>query len=57
MPVDPELLAILVCPACLVPVQPIRDGAALKCAKCKRVYPVTEDNVPVMLLDEATIED
>lgn len=57
MPVDPELLEILVCPACLVPVQPVRDGAALKCAQCKRVYPVTEDNVPVMLLDEATIEE
>jgi uncharacterized protein YbaR (Trm112 family) len=57
MPVDPELLEILVCPACRVPVEPIREGAALKCGKCKRVYPVTEDNIPVMLVDEATIEE
>jgi uncharacterized protein YbaR (Trm112 family) len=57
MPVDPELLEILVCPACLVGVQPIREGRALKCPQCRRVYAVTEDNVPVMLIDEATIED
>lgn len=57
MPVDPELLAILVCPACHVPVTPVKEGAGLKCGKCRRVYPVGEDNVPVMLIDEATIED
>lgn len=57
MPIDPALLEILVCPACRVPVEPVKDGAALKCPKCKRVYPVTEDNVPVMLVDEATIEE
>jgi uncharacterized protein YbaR (Trm112 family) len=57
VPVDPELLAILVCPACHVPVTPVKEGAGLKCGKCRRVYPVGEDNVPVMLIDEATIED
>jgi uncharacterized protein YbaR (Trm112 family) len=55
MPVDPELLAILACPECKTPVTPIKDGAALKCERCKRVYPV-KDDIPVMLLDEATIE-
>ena len=46
MPVDPELLEILVCPACLVSVTPVKEGAGLKCDKCKRVYPVTEDGRP-----------
>jgi uncharacterized protein YbaR (Trm112 family) len=36
-------------------VTPVKDGAALKCERCKRVYPV-KDDIPVMLLDEATIE-
>ena len=57
MPVDPELLAILVCPVCHVAVTPVKDGSGLKCAQCHRVYPVGDDNVPVMLVDEATIED
>ena len=30
--------------------------AALKCVECKRVYPIRDD-IPVMLIDEATIED
>jgi uncharacterized protein YbaR (Trm112 family) len=55
MPVDPELLEILACPQCKTKVDLIKDGAALKCAKCKRVYPI-KDDIPVMLLDEATIE-
>ena len=55
MPVDPELLAILACPECKIPVTPVKDGTALKCDRCKRVYPV-QDDIPVMLLDEATIE-
>ena len=57
MPVDPELLEILVCPVCHAPVDPVRDGRGLKCRQCRRVYPVTEDNIPVMLVDEATTEE
>jgi uncharacterized protein len=55
VPVDPELLEILACPSCKTKVDLVRDGAALKCAQCKRVYPIRDD-IPVMLLDEATIE-
>jgi uncharacterized protein YbaR (Trm112 family) len=55
MPVDPELLAILACPNCKTKVDLVKDGAALKCNQCKRVYPV-KDDIPVMLIDEATIE-
>jgi len=55
MPVDPELLAILACPNCKTKVDLVKGGAALKCNQCKRVYPV-KDDIPVMLIDEATIE-
>jgi uncharacterized protein YbaR (Trm112 family) len=53
--VDPDLLEILACPNCKTPVTPVKNGAALKCATCKRVYPI-KDDIPVMLIDEATIE-
>ena len=55
MPVDAELLEILACPACKTPVTLVKDGQALKCASCHRVYPI-KDDIPVMLIDEATIE-
>ncbi len=56
MAVNPELLEILVCPACKdTPVVPVNGGAGLKCGKCHRVYPV-KDDIPVMLIDEASIE-
>lgn len=55
MPIDAELLEILACPACKTPVVLVKDGAALKCGRCHRVYPI-KDDIPVMLLDEATVE-
>jgi uncharacterized protein YbaR (Trm112 family) len=55
MALDPELLAILACPECKTPVTVVHDGAGLKCPTCKRVYPVRDD-IPVMLVDEATVE-
>ena len=55
MAIDPQLLEILACPACKTPVQLVKDGAALKCNTCKRVYPL-KDDITVMLVDEATIE-
>lgn len=56
MPVDPELLEILACPNCKTKVDSVKNGTALKCAKCKRVYAI-KDDIPVMLMDEATIEE
>ena len=56
MPISEQLLEILVCPACRAKVQLKPDGSALKCVECKRVYPIRDD-IPVMLIDEATIED
>ena len=56
MAISKELLEILVCPACRAKVELKPDGSGLKCIGCKRVYPVRDD-IPVMLIDEATIED
>jgi LSD1 subclass zinc finger protein len=56
MPVHPDLLEILVCPNCKTALTLIRSDTALKCAACKRVY-LIKDDIPVMLIDEATIEN
>ena len=56
MPIDPELLEILACPECKTPVVVVKDGAGLRCTTCRRVYPV-QDDIPVMLVDEAKIEE
>ena len=56
MPVDQELLEILACPNCKTPVVLVKNGSALKCGTCKRVYPIKVD-IRVMLIDEATIEE
>ena len=55
MAVSKELLDILVCPECKTPVRLTPDGKGLKCATCRRVYPIRDD-IPVMLLDEARVE-
>lgn len=56
MAISEELLQILACPACKSRIELKPDGNALKCVSCKRVYPIRDD-IPVMLIDEATIED
>ncbi|HVQ38449.1 MAG TPA: Trm112 family protein [Pyrinomonadaceae bacterium] len=56
MAISQDLLEILACPACKAKVELQPDGAGLKCVECKRVYPIRDD-IPVMLIDEATIED
>ncbi len=55
MALDPKLLAILACPKCKGDVKLTADDKALKCVSCFRVYRI-EDDIPVMLIDEATIE-
>jgi uncharacterized protein len=55
MAINPELLEILVCPACKAPVKLTPDGQGLKCSQCRRVYRI-EDDIPVMLIDEAKID-
>jgi len=55
MTLPPALQEILACPACKTPVTLVKDGQALKCASCHRVYPI-KDDIPVMLIDEATVD-
>ncbi|MFW6198530.1 MAG: Trm112 family protein [Acidobacteriota bacterium] len=56
MAIDPELLEILACPVCKKPVQLTEAEDGLRCDECGRVYPIRDD-IPVMLVDEATVED
>jgi uncharacterized protein YbaR (Trm112 family) len=55
MALDPDLLKILACPVCKTEVKLTADEEALKCLRCYRVYRI-EDDIPVMLIDEASIE-
>ncbi|MEP7149633.1 MAG: Trm112 family protein [Acidobacteriota bacterium] len=57
MALSPELLEILRCPKCKSKVEPRADNTSLKCAnpECALVYPIRDD-IPVMLIDEATVE-
>lgn len=55
MAIDPELLDLLACPVCREAVALTPGGDGLKCARCRRVYPIRDD-IPVMLVDEARIE-
>jgi len=57
MALSPELLEILRCPKCRFEVELKADSSALKCTnpECALVYPIRDD-IPVMLIDEATVE-
>ena len=50
--IDPELLAIMQCPACAGKLVERPEPPALVCGECGRAYRVVE-GVPVMLVDEA----
>jgi len=50
-----DLLDILACPVCKLPVALAPDEQSLKCAQCQRSFPVRE-GIPVLLVDQATIE-
>ena len=56
MAISEQLLEILVCPACHARLETKPDGSGLKCIECKRVYPIRDD-IPVMIIDQAKIED
>ena len=53
--ISKDLLECLVCPACKQPLEYRENPESLKCEQCRRVYAV-KDNIPNMLVDEATIE-
>ena len=50
MNLDPELLAIIVCPECRSDLEV--KGEELVCTGCGLAYPVRDD-IPVLLVDEA----
>ena len=54
MAISQDLLEMLVCPLCKVPVTLLEGQSGLKCPACRRVYPVRDD-IPVMLPEEASI--
>jgi len=56
MAVSSDLLEILVCPFCKSKLDLKPDLSGLKCVQCHRVYPI-KDDIPVMLIDEAKIEE
>ncbi|MBK9170478.1 MAG: Trm112 family protein [Bryobacterales bacterium] len=56
MAISQELLEILVCPACKEKLELLSGERGLKCTACRRVYPI-RDEIPVMLIDEAKIEE
>lgn len=56
MAISQELLEILACPVCKASVELKPDRSGLKCVECKRVYPIRDD-IPVMLVDEAKVEE
>lgn len=53
MALDPRLLAILVCPKCRLDLEYLEAEEQLRCPACRLVYRV-EDDIPVLLIDEAT---
>ncbi|MEO6051357.1 MAG: Trm112 family protein [Pyrinomonadaceae bacterium] len=57
MPISPELLGILRCPQCKSKVKIDAEATRLKCVnpECCLVYPI-RDEIPVMLVEEATVE-
>ncbi|HEY6935368.1 MAG TPA: Trm112 family protein [Marmoricola sp.] len=52
MDLDPELLELIVCPACRGRLEVDEPAAELVCTGCGLAYPVRDD-IPVLLVDEA----
>ena len=53
MPIAPQLLEILVCPKCRGDLEyRIEPVESLICHSCRLVY-LVEDDIPIMLIDEA----
>jgi hypothetical protein len=53
--ISQDLLDILVCPVCKKALVLKDEGQNLKCAECRRVYPV-RDGIPIMLVEEAVTD-
>ena len=53
MSLDPKLLQILICPKCRGDIEYSEEASEVRCPACRLAYRV-EDDIPVMLTDEAT---
>ena len=53
--IDKELLEMLACPACKQPLTLNEQAQTLKCAQCRRAYPI-RDGIPILLVDEGTVD-
>jgi uncharacterized protein YbaR (Trm112 family) len=52
MNLDPQLMDLIVCPACPGALAADQQAEELVCADCGRAYPVRDD-IPILLVDEA----
>lgn len=52
MALSPDLLSILVCPACRGDLEYDSQAQTLTCQRCRLRYPVLND-IPVMLVEKA----
>lgn len=52
MNLDPQLLEVIVCPACRADLTADDAAGELVCTGCGLAYPVRDD-IPVLLVDEA----
>ena len=52
MPVNPDLLDILVCPKCKGQLELTPDQGGLNCESCRLQYEIRDD-IPIMLIEEA----
>ncbi|HET7682533.1 MAG TPA: Trm112 family protein [Marmoricola sp.] len=52
MNLDPQLMDLIVCPACHGSLTADQQAGELVCSECGRAYPVRDD-IPILLVDEA----
>lgn len=53
LPIDPQLLEMLACPACRGEMRPTSAPDGIECTACGRIYPIL-NGIPVLLVEEAT---
>ncbi|MEM5871632.1 MAG: Trm112 family protein [Candidatus Aenigmatarchaeota archaeon] len=49
--IDPKLLEILTCPKCKGDI--VEKGMFLLCRKCELAFPILEESIPNMIIEEA----
>ena len=54
MPIDPQLLSIMVCPESHAPLREVGDWLVSTDPTTRRRYPI-RDGIPVMLLEESEV--